>query len=68
MKLSVAGPKMSDVKLCLKFDKWEEYYPAVLIKCDVCNETFQVKKGLFLEGKKITCYKHIKITGNVEEE
>lgn len=44
--------------LYTNFTDWDEYLPAVVIKCDACEEMFQVKKGLYLTDGYITCYKH----------
>ncbi len=36
------------------------YLPAQAVKCDMCGQIFQVKKGFLLLGETIACYKHMK--------
>ncbi len=41
-------------------EPFKKYFPAVSVRCDICNEIFQIKKGFFLAEDVIVCYKHMK--------
>ncbi len=50
---------MTKTALYTKMENWPGMYPAVVIKCDICEEMFQVRKGFVLKEDVIACFKHI---------
>jgi len=54
---------MTKSRLYLYDEDLQGWFRAVVVKCDICDEMFQVKKGLALSegGNDIICYKHLKI-------
>lgn len=54
---------MTKYRLYLYEEDLQGWFRAEVIKCDLCDEMFQVRKGFALSegGNTMICYKHLKI-------
>lgn len=50
---------MKKYVLYVYFEALSAYFEAHVVKCDMCGEMFQVKKGFVLAEDTIACYKHL---------